>query len=52
MCNHEQVKSVNGVISCLKCGEILPSDFLLKKNTPKEDKPQETPKKTVRKKVK
>ena len=57
-CNHERIKSENCVISCLLCGEILPEDFLTKKNTPKAEKTAETPekaqetaKKTTRKKV-
>ena len=60
VCNHERIKSENCVISCLLCGEILPADFLTKKNPPKAEKAEETPvkpqeteiKKTTRKKVK
>ena len=59
-CKHERIKSENCVISCLLCGEILPSDFLTKKNTSETEKAAETPekpqetatKKTTRKKVK
>ena len=55
-CNHERIKSENCVISCLLCGEILPADFLTKKNPPKAEKAAETPEKaqktTTRKKVK
>lgn len=55
-CNHESIKSENCVISCLLCGEILPADFLTKKNPPKAEKAAETPEKaqktTTRKKVK
>lgn len=27
MCDHKKVKSVNGVVSCIDCGEILPDYF-------------------------
>ena len=27
MCDHKRVKSVNGVVSCMDCGEILPDYF-------------------------
>lgn len=28
-CNHERIKSVNCVISCVLCGKILPLDYLV-----------------------
>ena len=58
-CEHKRIKSVNCVISCMDCGEILPVDYL-KGKTRKDgqtgaespEKGQETPKKrTSRKKV-
>ena len=27
MCDHKRVKSVNGVVSCIDCGEVLPDYF-------------------------
>ena len=52
MCNHEQIKSVNGVISCMKCGEILPLEFLTGKKSPAPETPVKTPKKRTTKGVK
>lgn len=58
-CEHKRIKSVNCHIFCDICGEELPIDYLVGKSriaeqkaaeTPKE--PQETTKKTTRKKVK
>lgn len=59
-CNHERIKSVNCVISCVLCGEILPADFLTGKHPHEGQKAAETPenavkteaKKTTRKKTK
>ena len=28
VCEHKRIKSVNCVLSCVDCGEILPADFL------------------------
>lgn len=54
-CNHERIKSVNCVISCAICGKILPIDYLVGKERIAAQKaveePQETPKKTTRKKA-
>lgn len=57
-CNHERIKSVNCVISCAICGEILPIDYLVGREriaaqnaAEKPAEPQETPKKTTRKKA-
>ena len=27
MCDHKRVKSVNGIVSCVDCGEVLPDYF-------------------------
>ena len=27
MCDHKRVKSINGVVSCVDCGEVLPDYF-------------------------
>ena len=59
-CEHKRLKSVNCVISCADCGEILPIDYLVGKSRIAEQKAAETPempvktevKKTTRKKVK
>lgn len=59
-CEHKRIQSVNCVISCADCGEILPIDYLVAKDRIKAQKaeekavePAETPKKsTSRKKVK
>lgn len=59
-CTHPRIKSVNCVISCEVCGEILPIDYLVAKDRIAEQKaaepaePQEkaVKKTTVRKKVK
>ena len=59
-CEHKKIKSVNCVISCMECGEILPIDYLVgreriaaQKAAEKPAEAQETPvKKTIRKKVK
>lgn len=41
-CGHERVKSVNGVVSCMDCGEILPDYFKTAKNVQKQaEKPPE-----------
>lgn len=45
-CEHKRIKSVNGVISCIDCGEILPFEFIKK---PAE---KAVEKKPTRKKVK
>ena len=42
-CNHEQIKSVNCVLFCLKCGEKLPADFMMKKDTPAAPEAAEMP---------
>ena len=55
-CPHKRIKSVNCVISCADCGEILPIDYLVAKDRIKAqdaEKPVEEPvKKAGRKKVK
>lgn len=57
-CEHKRIQSVNCVISCADCGEILPIDYLVAKDRIKaqnaeEKAAEETPKKsTGRKKVK
>ena len=57
-CKHERIQSVNCVISCADCGEILPIDYLVAKDRIKAQNAEEkavedTPKKsTGRKKVK
>lgn len=44
-CDHKRVKSVNCVLSCVDCGEILPADFLTaKKAAEPAKKPDEEPK--------
>jgi hypothetical protein len=56
-CEHKRLKSVNCVIYCADCGEILPIDYLVAKDriakqdapAPAEEEPK--PKKTTRKKV-
>ena len=41
-CGHELVKSVNGVVSCIDCGEILPDYFKTAENVQKQaEKPPE-----------
>ena len=42
-CNHERIKSVNCVISCVLCGEILPIDYLVGKDRIAAQKAAETP---------
>ena len=27
MCDHKRVKSVNGIVSCVDCGEVFPDYF-------------------------
>ena len=58
-CKHEQIRSTNCALFCMKCGAELPADFLTGKNSPKAADAAETPvkqetapKKTTRKKVK
>lgn len=48
-CEHKRLQSVNCVISCLDCGEVLPADFLTKKAEAAEAPAQEAPKKRTRK---
>ena len=44
-CDHKRVKSVNCVLSCVDCGEILPADFFTaKKAEEPAKKPAEEPK--------
>lgn len=50
MCEHKRIKSVNCVLSCVDCGEILPADFLTAgkgknqaNNPPIEEKPDKSP---------
>ena len=47
-CNHERIKSVNCVISCVLCGEILPADFLTGKHSTEQKEAAETPKNAVK----
>ncbi len=35
-CEHKRVKSVNGVVSCIDCGEILPDYFTTPRNVQKQ----------------
>lgn len=54
-CEHKRLKSVNCVISCADCGEILPIDYLVGREKiaaqkAEEEKPAE-PVKRGRKKV-
>ena len=42
-CNHERIKSVNCVISCVLCGEILPIDYLVGKDRIAAQKSAEQP---------
>lgn len=60
-CEHKRLKSINCVISCVDCGEILPIDYLVGRERIKAqnaaeaaEKPAETaePVKRGRKKVK
>lgn len=58
-CAHERIKSVNCVIFCDICGAQLPIDYLVGKDrianqeaAEPAEKPQETAKKSTRKKVK
>ena len=57
-CEHKRIQSINCVISCADCGEILPIDYLVAKDRIKaqnaeQKAAEETPKKsTGRKKVK
>lgn len=58
-CNHGRIKSVNCRIFCDICGAELPADYLIGKHKTEpakaaetHEKPQETAKKTTRKKVK
>lgn len=54
-CEHKRIQSVNCVISCADCGEILPIDYLVAKDRIKaqnaeEKAAEETQKKTTRRK--
>lgn len=54
-CEHKRIQSINCVISCADCGEILPIDYLVAKDRIKaqnaeEKAAEETPKKTTRRK--
>lgn len=51
-CKHERIKSVNCVISCVDCGEILPVEFLTGKKSPAQGTPAETPENAVKTEVK
>lgn len=42
-CKHERIMSVNCVIYCAECGEILPIDYLVGKDRIKEQEAAETP---------
>lgn len=42
-CTHEEIKCVNCVKYCLKCGAELPAGFVPGKHTPAPDKAAETP---------
>ena len=44
-CNHPQIMSKNCALFCVKCGAELPADYLTGKNTTKEEKAPEAPKK-------
>lgn len=44
-CTHEQIKCVNCVKYCLKCGEKLPEDFVPGKSTSAHEKAAESPEK-------
>ena len=58
-CEHKRLQSINCVISCADCGEILPIDYLVGREriaaqnaTEAAEKPAEEPVKRGRKKVK
>lgn len=51
MCNHDEIKCVNCVKYCLKCGAELPKDFIPGKAPEAAETPAEPVKKTTRKKV-
>ncbi len=36
MCDHKRVKSVNGIVSCIDCGEVLPDYFKTAVNRQKQ----------------
>ena len=42
-CEHKRIMSVNCVIKCAECGEILPIDYLVGKSRIAEQKAAETP---------
>ena len=42
-CTHERIKSVNCVLYCDICGEKLPADWFVSKNTPAPDKAVNAP---------
>ena len=56
-CEHKRIQSVNCVISCVDCGEVLPIDYLVarerfsKQKAEEADKPAEPAVKRTRKKV-
>ena len=47
-CTHDRIKSVNCVISCVDCGEILPLEFLTGKKSSVPETTAETPEKAVK----
>ena len=47
-CEHKQIKSVNCVISCISCGEILPLEFLTGKKSSAPETPAETQENAVK----
>ena len=52
-CEHKRIQSVNCVVSCVDCGEILPIDYLVARERiaaqKQEETEQDAPKKTTRK---
>ena len=49
MCEHKRIRSVNCVLSCMDCGEILPADFLKKESNKPVEKPVKQPRKRTTK---
>ena len=45
-CTHNEIKCVNCVKICLKCGEKLPPDFVPGKGTPAPNKAVKSPEKS------
>ena len=50
-CTHDEIKCVNCVKTCLKCGAELPADFVPGKPAPVADKAAETPENGMKKRT-